>query len=84
MGDLAPRPRGGWQVGTHLSRMARDQQARAAADDPAPDVYTVKRDGDHIRIGHFTSVLAKKECCAAVIGHDELAKPLTMPCGHVA
>lgn len=52
------------------------------ATDPAPDVYTVRRlPGERVRIGHFRSVIASRECCHAVIEASAIGRPLIMPCG---
>lgn len=65
MGDLVPRPRGGWQVGTHLLR-----QQRSIGDerpDPAPDVYAVSRDGARYTVRHYPSLEASTPCCVVAV-----------------
>jgi hypothetical protein len=67
MGDLAPRPRGGWQVGRALARTARTIAERRL-NDLASDVYTVtRRDGKFV-VRHFpTAAPGARACCAIVI-----------------
>ena len=65
MTDLAKRPKGGWQVGTHLSGLGRGGpvwlQGKA---DPAPDVCTVTRQpGGRFLVKHYPSADAADPCC---------------------
>ena len=79
MGDLAKRPRGGWQVGTHLFGRNKQSLYNEAHPDPAPDVVAVKRlpDGQFI-VAHYPNADAEKPCCRPVhvrtrAGEDEVA-----------
>jgi hypothetical protein len=62
MSDLAPRPRGGWQVGTHFGK--RDQREPIYSVD-CPDVYGVEwlQDRSILRIRHFTHPDDETPCC---------------------
>lgn len=69
MGDMNPRPRGGWQVGNF--RRQRGANFGPYSDehpDPAPDVYAVHRgDGERsFTVKHYPHVDAEKPCCRAV------------------
>jgi hypothetical protein len=35
--------------------------------DPAPDVYTVHRDGDHFTVAHYRSLNATGPCCVETV-----------------
>jgi hypothetical protein len=67
MGDLASRPRGGWQIGTRLLRGQRATAAEAAREDPAPDVYAVSRDGARYTVRHYPSLEASRPCCVVAV-----------------
>lgn len=66
MSDLAPRPRGGWQVGTHFGR-DRDRRGPYGPDhpDPSPDCYGVAWNADRskVSIRHFTHPDDDTPCC---------------------
>jgi len=75
VGDLAPRPRGGWQFGTRLSR-GRLSEERSAVD-LAPDVYSVVRlRAGAFEVRHFPSNVEQRPCCIARVtcraGESEL------------
>jgi hypothetical protein len=63
--DLAKRPRGGWQIGTHR----RDGRASpspwtAEHPDPAPDCYTVYRAANGVFVvHHYLTPTAREPCC---------------------
>jgi hypothetical protein len=60
---MAPRPRGGWQVGTSFARTQR-AIAEYQLDDPAPDVYTVQRlAGGDWRVTHYRHRDDRQACC---------------------
>lgn len=64
MGDMAPRPRGGWQVGTHLTRLHKSLVETA---DEAPDRYTVDRSAaPTFVVRHYPSAEAARPCCRPV------------------
>lgn len=62
-------------------------------DDPAPDVFAVQWKGEKVRVRHYPSILATRECCHIVgqITKQDHAHPfgpqvgcltrLRMPCG---
>ena len=60
MSDMARRPRGGWQVG---HRRFGQERPVADVDDPAPDVYTVARQGHQFIVRHYPSAVATTPCC---------------------
>lgn len=63
MGDLAPRPRGGWQVGTHVSRMRREVGSEGV--DPSPDCYTVDRPAPgKFVVRHYRNPVTRQVCCS--------------------
>lgn len=65
MGDMAPRPRGGWQVGTHFSRIAKALAGGPPSE--SPDVYTVDRSAaPTFVVRHFPSAEAGRPCCRPV------------------
>lgn len=74
MGDLAARPRGGWQVGNRRQRKAdkapRDAQGRRLlpngnVDDAPQDCFTVTRAGDGVfHVKHFKDSEDRRACCA--------------------
>jgi hypothetical protein len=67
VGDLAPRPRGGWQVGTHLSQLRRVAAGLEGKGDPAPDCCTVARVAEGVfLVRHFPSADAARPCCRPV------------------
>jgi hypothetical protein len=76
MGDLAARPRGGWQFGnrprTANKGRPRDDQGRpllpSGEVDEVPDVYSVTRIGSgKFQIRHFRDPDDTKACCAMEI-----------------
>lgn len=67
MGDMAPRPRGGWQVGTRLFKQQRDADADRTAEDPAPDVYQVIRADGRFIVKHFPTADATTPCCVVCV-----------------
>jgi hypothetical protein len=80
MGDMKPRPRGGWQVGSY--RQKRGKNFGPYSDehpDPSPDVFSVKRlPGDQFIVAHYPHVDAQAPCCRPVhvrtrAGEDEAA-----------
>ena len=62
MSDLAPRPRGGWQVGTHFGK--RDSREPISSVD-CPDVYAVTWNVDRsaVRIRRYRTADAEEPCC---------------------
>jgi hypothetical protein len=74
MGDLAKRPRGGWQFGNRprdkKTARPRDEQGRpllpnGKVDDAPQDCFTVKRIGSgKFQIRHFRDPDDTKPCCA--------------------
>jgi hypothetical protein len=66
-GDLTPRPRGGWQVGTRLLRQQRALVSESAQTDPAPDVYAVSREGASYTVRHYPSREASRPCCVVAV-----------------
>jgi len=68
MGDMAPRPRGGWQVGQRI--LGRNKQSGLYGDgwtDPAPDVYAVERTSNGFTVRHFQAMDDARMCCRPVI-----------------
>ena len=69
MGDLAKRPRGGWQVGNFRQKRGRNFGPYTDENpDPAPNVYSVHRTDDErsFTVRHFAHVDDEKPCCRAV------------------
>jgi len=62
MGDMTRRPRGGWQLGTRLSRRPASH-VPAGTEDLSPDCYAVERVGLEFIVRHYPSVAAKTPCC---------------------
>jgi hypothetical protein len=65
MSDMAPRPRGGWQVGNRLFRQQAALEARVK--DLAPDVYGVTRVAGGFVVRHYSTSMAKQPCCEVAI-----------------
>jgi hypothetical protein len=64
--DLATRPRGGWQVGTHFSR-SRRLSPWLDGEDPCPDVYGVERKDGRFIVRHYVNADATESCCTVEI-----------------
>lgn len=60
MGDLAKRPRGGWQVGGRIRR-------REVLPEHDQDVFSVEWKGDKARVTHFDSRTSTTACCRPVV-----------------
>ena len=65
MGDLATRPRGGWQVGTHWR--SRTAPEALADEDPAPDVFGVEQRGDTFIVRHYEHAAARRPHCTVTV-----------------
>ena len=65
MSDLAPRPRGGWQVGTHFSSARPRGPWNADHPDPSPDCYGVEwlENRSVVRIRHYRTQDDDRPCC---------------------
>jgi hypothetical protein len=67
VGDMAPRPRGGWQVG---SRVPTRLQVEPTYVDRAPDYYTVDHVGDTFTVRHHPKADAPACCVVQVTVRD--------------
>jgi hypothetical protein len=63
MGDMAPRPRGGWQTGSRRRQKSAEEIEQSIANDPAPDCWSVKRENGIFVVKHYLSQAAETPCC---------------------
>lgn len=66
MTDLAPRPRGGWQVGSSVRRTSPGPWT-VAHPDPCPDMYGVERKDGTLIVRHYRHIDAKEPCCVVTV-----------------
>jgi hypothetical protein len=71
---MAPRPRGGWQVGGRRGDERRIGPYGPDNPDPAPDCYAVQRSatGRTFVLTHYRHIDADKPCCVHIVNAMDL------------
>lgn len=68
MTDMAPRPRGGWQVGSPIARLGRVAAGLEGRGNLAPDCYSVHRaTSGWFIVKHYPTGQARQACCVVEV-----------------